>query len=59
MKSGPDVMQRFAHDANLARYRKLLAGPLTPFERDFVERRAAEEQEAVRKLAESSAPERT
>jgi hypothetical protein len=54
MKS--EAAQRFAHRLNLAGYRKILAGHLTPLERDFVERRAAEEKEALRKLSASPAP---
>ncbi len=54
MVSGRDTPQRFAHQSNITRYRKMLAGHLTPAERDFVERRIGEEQEAMRKLAESS-----
>ncbi len=49
--------QRFAHRANLTRYRKMLAGHLTPVERVFIERRMEEEQQGLRKLAESSRPE--
>ena len=44
--------RRFAHKSKIARYRKMLAGHLTPSERDFVERRVEEETGALRKLAE-------
>ncbi len=54
MVSGRDTPQRFAHQSNNSRYRKMLAGHLTPAERDFVKHRIGEEQEAMRKLAESS-----
>ncbi len=57
MKLQGDSVLRFAHRANLARYRKILEGHLTPVERDFVERRLSEENEALRRLAESPAPE--
>jgi hypothetical protein len=42
---------RWAHQANLARYRRLLATHLTDNERQFVERRIAEEREALRQVA--------
>jgi hypothetical protein len=57
MKFERDTTKRFAHKANIARYQKILAGHLSPAERDFVERRVAEEQGALRNLAEGLAPE--
>jgi hypothetical protein len=53
MLSERDIPQRFSHRLNLTRYRKMLAGHLTTIERDFVERRVEEEQEAMRKLSRS------
>jgi hypothetical protein len=52
MRSERNTTQRFTHRANLTQWRKILSGHLTTAERDFVERRVAEEQEALRKLAE-------
>jgi hypothetical protein len=52
MKFNYDTESRFAHKTKIARYQKMLAGHLTPSERDFVERRVEEEQGALRKLAE-------
>jgi hypothetical protein len=57
MKFKRDTARQFAHKANIARYQKMLAGHLTSSERDFIERRVAEEQQALRKLAEGVAPE--
>lgn len=51
MQSNHQAAQQFAHQANLARYRKILAIHLTPAERDFVERRVAEETETLERLA--------
>lgn len=42
---------RWAHEANLERYRRLLETCLTDNERQFVERRIAEEREALRQVA--------
>jgi hypothetical protein len=56
MKSERDTTQRFTHRANLTQWRKISSGHLTPAERDFVERRMAEEWEALCKLAEIFAP---
>ncbi len=53
MKFRRDTERQFAHKTNIARYQKMLAGYLTPSERDFIECRLAEEQEALRNLAES------
>jgi hypothetical protein len=41
---------RWAHQANLERYRRLLETHLTDNERQFVERRMAEEREALRQV---------
>ncbi len=57
MKFQGDSAQIFAHRANVARYRRMLTGRLTPVERDFIERRLTEENEALRKIAESFASE--
>jgi hypothetical protein len=48
-----------AHKANVSRYRRLLDTYLTDFERQFVERRLHEEQNAIRTIigAEPQAPE--
>jgi hypothetical protein len=40
-----------AHSSNIARYRKLLKTSLTDLERQFLERRVAEEQSALEKIA--------
>jgi hypothetical protein len=45
-----------AHRNNIARYRKLLKTSLTDLERQFVERRLAEEQSALEKIAASTFP---
>ncbi|MEJ2375563.1 MAG: hypothetical protein P8Y71_09125 [Pseudolabrys sp.] len=42
---------RSAHRANIDRYCRLLQTHLTDHEREFVERRIAEEQEALQRLA--------
>ena len=39
-----------AHQANIDRYRKLLAGRLTRVEREYVMRRIAEERAEIRRL---------
>jgi hypothetical protein len=52
MKFKRDTERQFAHKTNIARYQKMLGGHLTPSERDFIECRVAEEQGALRKLAE-------
>lgn len=44
------------HRANVDRYRRLLATHLTGHERQFIERRMAEEQEALRKAGQSGPP---
>jgi hypothetical protein len=45
-----------AHRNNIARYRRLLTTNLTDLERQFVERRVAEEQSALEKVAASTFP---
>jgi len=40
-----------AHHSNIDRYRALLASSLSDLERQFIERRLAEEQEAADELA--------
>jgi hypothetical protein len=40
---GRSALKRFSREANVQRYRKLLATKLTEHERRFVERRLAEE----------------
>jgi hypothetical protein len=45
-----------AHRNNIARYRKMLKTSLTDLERQFVERRLAEEQSAMEKIAASTFP---
>jgi hypothetical protein len=42
---------RWAHEANIQRYQRLLETFLTDNERRFVERRIAEEQQALRQVA--------
>jgi len=42
---------RFVHQANIAKYQKILTTYLTEHERRFVERRLAEEQAALKRLA--------
>ena len=45
-----------AHRNNIARYRKLLKTDLTDLERQFIERRLAEEQSAMEEIAASTFP---
>ncbi|KJC60307.1 hypothetical protein UP10_13190 [Bradyrhizobium sp. LTSPM299] len=45
-----------AHRNNIARYRNLLKTSLTDLERQFVERRLAEEQSALEAVAASTFP---
>ena len=42
--------REFAHRANIDRYRRLLRTHLSDLERDFLERRLAEEQAALRQM---------
>jgi hypothetical protein len=46
-----------AHKAKLARYETILAGHLTPAQRDFIKRRVEEEQAALRNLVRGAARE--
>ncbi len=39
----------WVHLANIERYRRIMATPLTPIERRFVERRIQEEEAALRR----------
>jgi hypothetical protein len=50
------IAQFRAHRQNLNRYRSLLKTTLTELERDFIERRIAEEEAAVSALAFNAAP---
>jgi len=43
-----------AHQTNIDRYRKLLAGRLTPLEREYVMRRIAEERAEIKTLEDAS-----
>jgi hypothetical protein len=45
-----------SHHNNIGRYRKLLTTPLTDLERQFLERRLAEEQSALESLIASTFP---
>ena len=45
-----------AHRQNIERYRRLLETNLTVLERDFVERRIAEEESALNRLASDTFP---
>ena len=51
MRSDLDAAMQFAHQANIDRYRKILAAHPTPEERSFVKQRIAEEQAALERLA--------
>ena len=42
---------RWAHEANIQRYRKILRTPLTEIERQFVQNRLIEEQRAIEQFA--------
>jgi hypothetical protein len=55
MASGLESALRAAHRANIDRYRRLLKTDLTDIERQFVRRRLAEEQEALRQIAKTNA----
>jgi hypothetical protein len=50
MTSNSKTTQRYVREANIERYRKILKTYLTAEERAFVERRLAEEQEALGEL---------
>jgi len=45
-----------AHRNNIGRYRRLLKTELTEFERQFIEKRLAEERSAIEQLAASTFP---
>ena len=45
-----------AHRANIDRYRKLLEGSLTDLESTFIQRRIAEEEAAMQRLAGETFP---
>ncbi|RXT44303.1 hypothetical protein [Bradyrhizobium betae] len=45
-----------AHRNNISRYRRLLKTELTEFERQFIEKRLAEERSAIEQLAGSTFP---
>ena len=47
--------KRWAHQANIERYRKIIKTHLTEVERQFIERRLAEEQQALRQIARETA----
>ena len=49
----------FAHQANIDRYRRILATPLTAHERAFLERRIAEEQSSLEQISKAAALTRT
>jgi hypothetical protein len=44
----------FAHQVNIDRYRRIFKTNLTNEERRFVERRIAEEEEAIKQLADAT-----
>lgn len=48
-------MAEFVHRANVAKYQKILTTYLMPHEREFVERRLAEERAALRQLCVAAA----
>ena len=58
MKSNLQAARQLGHQANLVRYRRILATHLTAAERDFVERRVAEETETLERLAGNGGQER-
>jgi hypothetical protein len=55
MTSDLNKALRSAHRANIDRYRRLLQTHLSDNERQFVERRIAEEQQALQRLAAGNA----
>lgn len=56
MMSDEKLARLRAHRNNVHRYRRLLQTTLTELEREFIERRLAEEQSALRGLADSTFP---
>ena len=53
-----DLARLRAHRQNINRYRRLLLGSLSDFERDYVERRIAEEEASLGQLVSTTFPER-
>jgi hypothetical protein len=51
MTSDLNKALRAAHRANIDRYRRILESYLTEHERQFVEQRIAEEQQAIQQIA--------
>jgi hypothetical protein len=47
MTSDLEKAMRWAHEANIQRYRKILSTPLTETERQFIQNRITEEQRAI------------
>ncbi|MEH2561635.1 hypothetical protein [Bradyrhizobium sp. AZCC 2289] len=45
------LARQHAHENNIERYRRLLQTPLSDIERHFIERRLADEQTALSRLA--------
>ena len=56
MKPDIDAAIRQVRQANIGRYRRLLGTPLTAHERQFIERRLAEEEEALGKAVGKELP---
>lgn len=56
MTADIDKAIQAVHQANIGRYRRLLATHLTDHERQFLERRLAEEQEALDKASRPNPP---
>ena len=54
----PNLARLRAHRQNVDRYRQLLSGSLSDFERNYVERRIAEEEAALTYLASTAFPDR-
>ncbi len=54
--SQPNAALSFAHRDNIERYRRILRTYLTEIERIFVQRRLAEEQAALERLASKARP---
>ncbi len=46
---------RFVHEANVAKYQRILRTHLTDYERSFVQRRLAQELSLLRQLAKNTA----
>jgi hypothetical protein len=56
MMSDEQLARLRAHRDNVRRYRWLLQTTLTELEREFIERRLAEEHSALRRLVDSTFP---